>query len=52
MRIRYINAIAWIFGISKKQAAQYYAANKHNAELLSTILAGYENNAKTAFWND
>lgn len=52
MKTKYINAIMWMFGFTKKQAAQYYNKNKHNIDLLSTILEGYNMDAKKAFYND
>ncbi len=52
MRERYINAITWMFGFTKKQATKYYNANKRNLDLLNTILTGYDIGAKKTFYND
>lgn len=52
MKEKYINAIIWMFGFTKKQATKFYTDNKNNTELLNTILTGHNNNAKKTFYND
>lgn len=52
MKNKYINAIIYYFGFTKKEANKYYSENKNNISLLNAILEGYNGNAKKAFYND
>lgn len=53
---KYIEAVQWMFGMSKKEAEKYIRNCKKNGEggekILDTILDGFEDNARKSFYED
>ena len=53
---KYINAVQWMFGMSKKEAEKYIRNCKKNGEggeqILDTILDSFEDNARKSFYED
>lgn len=52
MSLQVLDAIQWTFGMSRKEAQKYYRKHAKDRILLQTILDGYNQHCKQAFYND
>lgn len=50
MEKSFINAYAWLYGSTKKQAKEIY--KNSSIEYIESIIECFNNNAKKAFYND
>ena len=49
---KYLDAIQWTFGFTKKETIKYYQKHKFDFSLLETILEGYKQHCKNLWAND